>query len=211
MVDDDFKQRVREELLRTDRTGGFLTSTDREYLLNETDIEPKTQKERDTRRRIRNRISDAILDFYIVDLFLDRRDLDEIFTLRQTGEDIDPILREGIHAIVSFLYYAAVEDEQTFENWIEAGLRHTAHREAGIRGDFKEPTVKLDITPPEIANIENISEKIEQSRLSELNSAEIEYLLEFVGPLIDSEEISKCDEDQLREALEEFYTKSQDG
>lgn len=208
MVEDEFEQRVRDEMLRAERPRGILTEDDRKYLMDKTDIQPKSQTERDTRRRIRKRIFNAILDFYIIDIFLERRDLDEVFGTRRTGEDIDSITREGIHALVSFLYYAAAKDEQTLENWIKAGLRHTALREAGIHGDFKEPSVQLEITPPVTANLEELSEKIEQERFDDLNTAEIEFLLQSLGPLIDypEESVERDEIRPLQEALEEYYT-----
>lgn len=62
----------------SERNRGILTSNDREYLLGEReDIEGAY--ERKVRKRIRNRILNAIIDFWILDLCLDDEDLDQIF------------------------------------------------------------------------------------------------------------------------------------
>lgn len=58
----------------TTRERGILSRADREYLLGESDIEEKSQQERNARGRIRQRVTNAMLDFTLLNRHLAVRD-----------------------------------------------------------------------------------------------------------------------------------------
>lgn len=78
---------------------GILTGDQRQYLRGQSEIEPGSSRERNMRRRIRQRVRNAVLDFGILNRHLDQEDLaqalevDESYPTRKEPEEMRKELR----------------------------------------------------------------------------------------------------------------------
>jgi hypothetical protein len=164
-----------EEVERTktiDRERGILSANDRAYLLGESDIESKTQSERNVRARIRTRITNALLDWYLIDEQLKDRDRQQIAT------KIDAQTIEGLHGLVAFLLDLADDTNTDLEGWIEGGVMHR-HLDEGFI--FERPSVTLDIDGPTHIDPEEMEAKLEDGQLDALSEGELRFLLWQIG------------------------------
>lgn len=160
-----------------DRPRGILSKRDRQFLLEESyreDLAPQSQ--RNVRSRIRDRLRNAILDFYLLDEYLDNQDREQVFS------EVDEGLEEGLHATLALLYRAADENVHTFESWFAGGLTHIelAHRSRLL---IDPPSVDIDITPANSVDPTASDEKIESGNLEALTPGELRYMLWRVGKL----------------------------
>ena len=141
MVDTDQMSDFTDRIEQIDRPRGILSKSDRRFLLNESyreGLEP--QSRRNIRSRIRERLRHAIIDFYVLDGYLDDRDRNQVFS------EIDGLLKEGLHGNLAILFKAAGQNERTFEAWIEGGLTHI-ELEMGENFIVEQAEVELSITP----------------------------------------------------------------
>lgn len=165
------------EIEDADRPRGILSKRDRQFLVEESYREELTpQSRRNVRSRLRERVRNAILDFYLLDEYLDERDRDSVFS------GIDSGMREGLHSTMAFLYRGADSNTETFESWIEGGLTHI-ELEGRSRLLVDPPTVAMDITPGESVDPDAVEAKIDQGNLDDLTSAELRFLLWRAGKL----------------------------
>lgn len=102
-------------MVATDYPRGILSKSDRKYLLGDSDIEPKSQSERNARSRIRDRLRAALRDFELLsdpgrfpDRDLDQIRYTEIPVSREKGTEpeelLDPLVRDGLINMAAFIY-----------------------------------------------------------------------------------------------------------
>ena len=102
-----------------ERPRGILSPRDRRYLLGESDTEPETQKERNIRATIRERLRHAIMDFVLLYESLDERDCRQVLRPSESNiDDGDPIYEGVVHAF-ALLY---TQDPMRFKIWIEEAV-----------------------------------------------------------------------------------------
>lgn len=177
MAPDRPRLEYQREIENPDRTRGILSPSDRQFLLEESYREDlAAQSQRNVRSRIRERLRNAILDFYVLDAYLKDQDREQVFS------EPDEALREGIHANLAFLFRAGNQDIQTFESWLASGLTHI-ELESGSRLLIDAPTVNLSITPGESVDPDEAQAKVEAGELEALTSGELRFLLWRVGKL----------------------------
>ncbi|WP_430639366.1 hypothetical protein [Haloferax volcanii] len=155
-----------------DRERGILTTTDRQYLLNEADIEPGTQAERDTRQRIRNRAYSALLDFELLLQHLEPRDRRQIFEQRtEKGTEREWAVLESVDAAIAFLFLGMGDIGQEDREFAK-------HVENGIRRAYAERDVVLEEVDCEIHTREGEPHSnLDERALSDVPMAELQQLL----------------------------------
>lgn len=152
-------------MVETDRPRGILSKADRRLLTGESEIEPKSQQERNARARIRERIGAGLRDFeFLADPnYLEERDLDRVLepggstndsdvrgdkgqsmSIQTEDPHIDPEITDALVEMVAFAF--RVNPEATYiERVFEAGLRRGLDR---FRSDAELSDVQITIEEP---------------------------------------------------------------
>lgn len=183
---------VETEPSEADRTRGLLSKRDRQYLLGTSDIKPRSQRERDIRADIRERVWNGLLDFYLLRDRLEPRDREQILPPREDDSaPTEQSARETAATYVAltnalaFLYdlYTHREGQEQFERVLAEAIgmieRRRAH-EGGTGIMIAGPDVT--ITPGSVVDHERIDEKLDVATSSTgpgfeiLDSAELLYL-----------------------------------
>jgi hypothetical protein len=115
------------------RPRGILTPTDREFLRGDTEDYSKQQK-RDRRRKIRERVYHALLDFALLWMFLEPRDVALIFDAPEDA--IDTTLRKAVQDMVAFAVLGMVTIGDNRPLRIGAGLLQAATAAGGFPLEF---------------------------------------------------------------------------
>lgn len=156
-------------MVKTNRPRGILSTADRELLTGDSDIEAKSQQERNARARIRTRIGAGLRDFELLadPAYLEDRDLDRI---RKRGDsrtdtdsdgkgsesgnpvspgpqdpEIDPEITDALIEMVAFAFRVNPEPryiEQIFEEGLRRGLGR-------FQPDAELSDVQITIEDPE--------------------------------------------------------------
>lgn len=156
---------------RDKRGRGILTPEDRAYLRGETEYEHQ-QSEINTRKRIRSRLRNAILDFTLLFEHLDDSDRQQVFEQLKkeefgNGPSPDasdtpyvslPAPRGVVHAIA--LFYLEHQRTEDFESTVLEALSAAAHK----RGDFRDPTVSID--NPLGMDVDTLEQQLERGDIS---------------------------------------------
>jgi len=124
-------------MLSDDERGrGVLTPADRAYLRGET--EPASvQSERNTRARVRRRVTDALLDFEVLVRGLEERDREQVFEgLAEDG----PAALDAMASAVALLYRGADDAGVDFERVLREGVN------LAEAADDRAATVVFDVT-----------------------------------------------------------------
>ena len=125
----------------TDRPRGILSPADREFLLGETEME-HDQSARNARARIRNRVTNGILDFVLLVHALEKTDRRQIF---ETAVDEGPFV-DGLMAQLSFAYMGCKESGVEFAEVLEPAIRKSEEVYAAeVLGTTSNVDVSLDI------------------------------------------------------------------
>lgn len=121
-----------------DRPRGILSPADREFLLGETEMNHE-QSRRNAEARIRERVTNAVLDFYLLVHHLKEKDRRQIF---EKSIDDDAFV-EGLMAMVSFVYAGLDETGTDFEHVLVPAIRKS---EEVYAADSMGTTVEVDVT-----------------------------------------------------------------
>lgn len=146
----------------SDRDRGFLTSSDRQYLIHE---HLSGQSERNTRNRIRDRILLAYYDArylrYISDT--DRRTL-----LDNAKDDRTLHFLEGFHEFVRFTWRGLSDYDIGTGKVIESAISQAVKQEQVLSGANKTVSVSLDIDIEDANSVSSLKEKYDRGeKLSE--------------------------------------------
>jgi hypothetical protein len=147
------------------RPRGVLTEADRKFLTGRSEIEPASHSARTARRRIRERLRHAILDFSILHTQLEDRDLTQAFDEESTGSRW---IRDTAPDIIGTLskYYGEEELENIIETGMQKSLRHG--------GSFSKVSVDIEITG---VPVEDAIERIPQEDVEDLSIPDLRDLL----------------------------------
>lgn len=104
-----------------DRDRGVLTAADREYLRGESDLSEGS--EFNTRKRIRQRIRDAILDFPLIFASLSDRDREKLFAELFASDEERSAAIEAMNAMVAFAFDGVREQGLTYNVLVNGGIR----------------------------------------------------------------------------------------
>lgn len=138
-----------------DRERGVLTPADREFLLGRKEFDHR-QTYTNTWQRIRDRVTNSLLDFAIIATQIDADQRDRIF------DDLQATTRaECLGALISFLYAGLNRDEQEFEQRVADGVflgeLLVDLREGRSTGEIRD--VDVSMTIERAPDIDHIYEK----------------------------------------------------
>jgi hypothetical protein len=154
------------------RDRGILTSADRSFLNGEAELRNE-QSRRDARYRIRNRLSNAILDFQILLNSLDEKDSESVFEnlLSQNGEEIELAPNHELIQAITFLYEGIEGQGFDFEKVLELAIVRSETRQGRVVQDI-EIQINIDSETPDP------NELLERLRSGEdLSDAELDILV----------------------------------
>jgi hypothetical protein len=174
------------------RPRGILNERERRYLLGQTDIEPRSQPERDIRATIRTRVKHAIYDFALLFDQLEDRDIEQVVTPR--GDDVGA-LRTAIEDTLGFFYRATINFHPPFPYLAKEGIQRAeqAHFDRYVKA-----TIDVEATAP--VDPEVIKEKMEQQRTQDLTVEEAAWIAETIT---ESGAFSFTDLEQAHEQVRE--------
>jgi len=121
-----------------ERGRGILSKADREYLLGEAEMEHE-QSKRNAEARIRNRVTNSILDFNLLVHELKKKDRQQIF---QNASD-DSEFVDGLTAMLSFAYMGLKETGVDFEHILQPAIRKS---EGAYAAEVLGSSVTVDVT-----------------------------------------------------------------
>ena len=167
-----------------DRPRGVLSQRDREYLVGESDIEPKTQSERNVRGTIRERVKNALLDFTLLLSHLPPRDRRQIF------DSSDREMKIGIAYTLGFLYHETEPTRYNFEDLLQLGIDHeevAALRREGysLEARMFRDRYDVDLQVERVSGVENpfalqkIGEEIQKGNAERLTPPEIRAFFDY--------------------------------
>lgn len=104
-----------------DRPRGIFGRRDREYLLGELGIEPRTQRDREIRSDIRQRIWHGLLDMILLYQCVERRDIEQALEDITPEESLDrnKAIGNGIALFIDLGSGKEVNDNREFERFVE--------------------------------------------------------------------------------------------
>jgi len=149
-----------------DRDRGILGQADRRYLAGESDIEPKSQSERNVRARIRNRFRNAILDMPILLKQLEDRDLEQVLRPDILHDEVTA----AIPAAIGLLY---LDDEEVFETRVQQGITRAELRKGW------EADVTVNIGVDRGVSVDDLAARVEDGGIdTDVSVKQLNILLE---------------------------------
>lgn len=155
-----------------DRDRGAISSADREFLRTGGENLKNAQIRSKTRRRVFDRVRDAIIDFGLLDKHIDNRGVEDIFQRR--GDWTDDAFREGVEGMLAVLYRGAELDTNELD--FETALYEGVH--SGERRQYDEPVivnVNFDVNVADTIDTDEALEKYQNGNW--LSTGEIGALL----------------------------------
>lgn len=149
-----------------ERERGILSTKDRQFLLDEAGIKPKSSAERVARSRIRDRISNALLDFSLIATELEDRDKKRVFENLPRDRD----LRHSIVALIEFVYLGVKECGEDFGDLLTEAVKKAEKKRASVDdGRAVEVDVTFDVeTKLVLESTAGDLEKYSEKELAEL-------------------------------------------
>lgn len=124
-----------------DRPRGILSTADREYLLGDAEMSHE-QSKRNAEARIRERVTNAVLDYALLVHGLEKKDRRQIF---EKSVD-DPAFVDGLMAMLSFAYLGCKESGIEFEHVLGPAIRKSEEvYAADVLGTTVDVDVSLDV------------------------------------------------------------------
>ncbi len=135
----------------------MLSPADRAYLLGEAEME-HDQSKRNAEARIRQRITDTVLDFAIVVHHLKQKDRRQVFDRAVEGDDFV----DGVMAMLSFTYIGMRESGLEFAHALEPAIRKAeeVHAAAAL-GQAISVDVQFDVETEVETAVDDVAANIE--------------------------------------------------
>jgi hypothetical protein len=129
-------------MISPDRDRGFLTTDDRDYLAGRKNLE--SGSERNTRRRIRNRVKNAIYDFKYLASDFEERDVTQLSNGSDgPNEDLFEAAEDGIAFIFRMCALASESPSKTTKDRFREVLRNGIEKGLNERQELLD--FKLDL------------------------------------------------------------------
>ncbi|WP_439026149.1 hypothetical protein [Haloarchaeobius sp. DT45] len=140
-----------------DRPRGLLSKADRRYLLGMTEM-AHDQSRRNAEARIRKRVTNGIVDFYLLIRNLERKDRRQIF---EKGLE-DPAFEYGLTGLLAFTYMGLKETGMDFEHVLGPAITRAeeAYAAEGF-GTTVDVTVTLDVTVERAEELDSVAARLE--------------------------------------------------
>lgn len=140
-----------------DRPRGMLSPADREFLLGETEMD-HDQSRRNAEARIRERVTNALLDFNLLIHNLREKDRRQIFEKSMDDDEF----REGLMAALSFAYAGTRDAGVDFAHVLEPAIRTTEEAHAAkTLGSTVDVDVTFDVETTPRTQLDDVTAKIE--------------------------------------------------
>lgn len=143
------------------RPRSLLTQRDRKFLLDELDVAPQSQRERDIRGDIRDRVWNGLLDFVLISRFLEERDAEQIFHPQSSVNEGNLML--ALQEIIVTIYRYCGDGESSrrtaFTGLVESaiGVVDTFVPQGENRVlTLTQPTVSLTVDYPRTVNLDEL-------------------------------------------------------
>lgn len=185
MVDDPYSSDVAE------RPRGVLNKRERQYLLGETDIEPKSPEERSIRQDIREHIKHGLVDFQLLRRSLEERDREQIIPENSLHSDRlrpESSLRGGLTSMLAFAFQLEAHEAEFAES-----LEHAiewAVLESGWKAE-----VDVDINLQRTVRLDEIDGRVEAEGSDAVSQDDLMALL--LSGRIDFEEFGNLKDNRL--------------
>lgn len=164
--------------LPDDRDRGILSERDRKFLRGDSDVEPKSDRERKVREDIRGRIFHGMVDFSLIFRCLEERDREQIFDFSDRTEKEAWALQNGMMYALALLYEQSHRDgAPEFEYLFRVAVG--AVEQGGGTITFEPPEISVNIDTSGVVDLGSIGEKLEEGRPDTLTEDEADAL-EFV-------------------------------
>lgn len=135
----------------------MLSPADREFLLGETEMN-HDQSRRNAEARIRERITNALVDFNLVIHNLREKDRRQLFEKSMDDEEF----REGVMAALSFIYAGTKDVGVDFTHILEPAIRKTEEvRAAKTLGSTVDVDVTFDVKTTPGTPLDDVTAKVE--------------------------------------------------
>lgn len=166
------------------RPRGIFGRRDREYLLGELDVEPRTQRDREIRSDIRERMWNGMLDMVLLYENAERRDIEQVFDVKSgSGESIQR--RAAIQSTLALIWDVAEgmgPDTDDFESMLEVAIQKTRENPSeddDMRVWLGQVRVLLAVSDPRSVDVDEVVAKMETvfERIKE-GYGDIETLIE---------------------------------
>jgi len=160
------------------RESALLTPKQREYLIGESDIEPKSAEERAIRNRMRERLHVSLLDLELLSVSLEERDIKSVFEKGEIFNHISPtfgLIFDGLARASKYNHpssdFERPNDEvlDMYANFVEGGLE-SLYRSRGF--SVEDVSVSIDLT------LGPTADEIEKKQLNTLSTDELTLLLQ---------------------------------
>jgi hypothetical protein len=185
------------------RERGFLTEPDRRYLRGTSDVEPRSQNDRRTRQRIRDRTYHALLDFMLVFESMEDRDIRRVFSNRESAEDYDTFGR-ALDAALAFLYLGTRERLEQFGPHLNAAINNAVNRSSGDRRLVANVEFDVSVSDPVDVDIDGVIDKMANHKDHELSEGELRTFLRWYA--LTSQFDPEAAREQIHEEREEQGT-----
>lgn len=188
-----------------ERDRGIFTPTDRDILTDDDNgIEPGTQRERNVRMRLRERLENSLKDFAIALEYMEERDINKVINANRSGGEAER-LDAGLESVIGLLHWQTEQNAppRDFESLLERGVRRSMairHRDSGdqIRG---YADVDFDVST-EVYNVDDLYQRYQDPESPGVLTMRELGVLRKEG-LIESEDIGEYHEAALDSTLEE--------
>lgn len=164
-----------------DRERGVLSVADRNYLRNPEEYSRQASHQRE--REIRKRTQNALLDFMLLLLHLDRDGRRQLLQFEtDSGDDLEPSV-EAIAGVLGFMYQLSKDTDPDFETWLRWGVRAAQRRDHVSEEmiDLEPIEVTVEISEGEAISKGELIKKVEEESWDRLTRAELAYLLYLSG------------------------------
>jgi hypothetical protein len=151
--------------IEPDRPRG-MSERDRKYLVGDLDVQEHSQRERNIRSDIRDRVWNTLLDLYLFYEYADERDIRSVFGYNRDDTDTQQerydAITESLRSIFTLVYrYKGDDTPAGFEYLLKSAItRVETAKVFSDDAELLEPAnVDIEVTPPRAVDPDEIAEK----------------------------------------------------
>lgn len=174
-----------------DRPRGILSQADREYLCGQKEY-AHAQSEANRRQDIRERVINGLQDFFLLFLFLEPADRQQLAEEMGKKE-----LDQSLEAMMAFAYLTVDQNLPRLERLIEHGVLLGANSESSDDSTGEATDVDADIDVNYNPDVDALYEKVTKGNTNQLTPAEI-------GVLVRAGKLESEDLDELADTEPSF-------
>ena len=211
MADDDRVSVSGEELTpKDDRPRGFLSVDDREFLRGKKEFK-HVESNANARARIRERTVNALLDFVLVENYIEDRDRKRIFDSFDANkiydDDTELYAPERSHVgvlsdLIALIYRETQDRHPPFDMILEHGIMQGENDPGTVHyGEYNVELSVEELSPPENIDIDAVVERVKSGNVETLTDAEMSVFIQLfaASERFDSESVRQDFMTRLKE------------